>query len=371
MKSLFNWRVLLNLVIAIGVFVGGVYLVFNWLKVYTNHGKEVAVPNVVNHSMHQAIQSLDEIGLEYEVDSAQYDPKYKPFQVLGVFPRPGSKVKEGRTITLKVNPRTWAKVTVPEILDKYKGLAFRRLAQVGLKVGDTLYEPNIQRDAVIRLLHNGNEIKPGVQLPRFSVIDLVIGMGPKRDIPVPNLVGLSIGEAKLIVQQNLFEIGLLDYEGGQADDNAIIYFQDPAPGSFRDQGMQIDLWASKKPISALQGKIEELNSIYRVKIFDTAPVNSYDELPAYPSPNFDEEGEGVLPPVPSGETRTTETKSETKPKVEAKPKTDTKSSTERSQLKSESNKPTAAKPSSGNATSKPKGEPQKPAEKPKAKVVIE
>ena len=31
----------------------------------------------------------------------------------------------------------------------------------------------------------------------------------------------------------------------QSDDSDIIYYQDPASGSVRDQGMQIDLWASK------------------------------------------------------------------------------------------------------------------------------
>lgn len=287
MKSLLNWRVIVSIFLALALFVGLVFLTFRWLDAYTNYGKEVPVPNVMNHSVHEAIRVLDEAGLEYEVDSAKYDPKYKAFQVLGVFPKPGSRVKDGRTIVLRVNPRTWAKVTLPDILNKYKGLAFRRLQQVGLMVGDTIYEPNIQRDAVIRLLYNGNEIKPGVQLPRFSAIDMVIGTGPKRNIPVPNLVGLTVAEAREWVQQNLFEIGIIEYNEGGNDPHSIIYYQDPAPGALRDQGMQIDLWASKKNPSQLQGKINYLNSIYRIRIDTALAPIKYEEIPAFEEPVFE------------------------------------------------------------------------------------
>ena len=76
---------------------------------------------------------------EYEVDSFKYDPKFKPYQVLKIYPTPGSHVKDGRTIVLKVNPKTYAPVAVPDILDRYKFLAFRKLDLLGLKVGDTIY----------------------------------------------------------------------------------------------------------------------------------------------------------------------------------------------------------------------------------------
>nr|MBF6610239.1 PASTA domain-containing protein [Chryseobacterium sp.] len=217
LKSLFHWKVLLNIILAAVIFIGVVWLTFRWLELHTNHGKEIPVPNVMNKSVHEAIKVLDDVGLEYEVDSFKFDPKYKPFQVLDIFPKPGARVKGGRTIMLKVNPRTWAKVTVPDILDKYKGLAFLRLDQVGLKVGDTIYEPNIQRDAVIRMLFNGTALKPGTQLERFSTIDLVIGAGPKRNIGVPNLVGLSVAEARAIISNNLFETGLVEHEDGKGD----------------------------------------------------------------------------------------------------------------------------------------------------------
>ncbi len=351
LKSLFHWKVLVNILLAAAVFTGLVWLTFRWLEIHTNHGKEIAVPNVVNKSVHDAIRILDDSGLDYEVDSGKFEPKYRPFQVLQIYPSPGSRVKDGRTIILKVNPKTFAQVSVPDVLDRYKGLAFRQLEQVGLKVGDTIFEPSIQRDAVIRMMFNGTNLKPGTLLPRFSTIDLVIGAGPKRNITVPNLVGLTVQEAQAIIAQNLFEVGLVEHEDGGQDESDIVYYQDPASFDIRDQGMQIDIWASKKTPAQMGAKINQLNSIYRVKIDTTIPPVRYEE-PVYvePAPRISEPKKST----PKAETPKTET-----PKAET-----SKTNTEKTNTET---KPKATTSSN----SAPKTTPAvKPAEKPKAKKVI-
>ncbi len=344
LKSFFNWKVLLNILLAAVVFVGLIWLTFRWLEYHTKHGEEIPVPNVMNMSVHNAINAIEDAGLSYEVDSLQFNPKFKPFQVLGIYPKPGSRVKEGRPIRITVNPRSWAKVTVPDILDRYKGLAFRQLEQLGLKVGDTIFEPNIARDAVIRMQMNGQVLKPGVQVPRFSVIDLIIGTGPKRNVPVPNVVGLTVAEAERIIVQNLFEVGLVEFEDGKGDKSDIIYYQDPEGGALRDQGNQIDLWASKKTPGQMSAQIRNLNNIYRMKVDTTLPPIRYEEEIFYPEP--------VAPPVPKPVTpKPTPTPAPTQEKE--KPKTTTPTATASSG---------AAKPKT---TEKPKTE-----EKPKVKKVV-
>lgn len=354
LKSFFNWRVLLNLLLAIGVFIGLIWLTFRWLEVYTHHGEEIPVPNVVNMPLQDAIKVLDDTGLSYEVDSFKYDPKFKPLQVLQIFPSPGSRVKGERSIILKVNPRTWAKVAVPDILDRYKGLAFRQLEQVGLKVADTLFEPSIQRDAVIRMLYNGAPLKPGTLLPRFTAIDLVIGTGPKRNIPVPNVVGMTVKDAKAAIAQNLFEVGIIEYEDGKKDETDLVYYQDPAAFDLRDQGMQIDIWASKRSPAEMRGKIEQLNSIYRMKIDTTVPSSS----------SWNDEPAAVVAPPPPVKPRQETHSEEEKPKPQ-KPATNNNGNG--SQTKTV-NKPKAT--SETKTSNTPKTETPKPAEKPKAKKVV-
>lgn len=263
LKSFLSWKVWLNVLIAIGFFAVLVWATFRWLDHHTNYGKEVPVPNVVDMPVQQAVKTLEDMGLTIEVDSFKYDPKYRSFQVLQIYPSAGSRVKEGRTIILKVNPRTWAKVEVPDVLDKYKGLAYSRLELVGLKVGDTIYEANIQKDAVIRMEMDGRELKPGTLLPKFSMINLVIGTGPMRNISTPNLIGLTVREARQVIKTNHFEIGVVEHENNGDDENDIVYYQTPAMGDLRDQGMQIDLWASSKTPAQMHLKIKELDQIYR------------------------------------------------------------------------------------------------------------
>ncbi|WP_417429872.1 PASTA domain-containing protein [Halpernia sp.] len=333
LKSLFHWKVLVNLLLAMLIFTGLVWLTFRWLEFHTNHGKEIVIPSLVNKSTQDGIKILDETGLEYEVDSAEFNPKYKPFQILKMFPAAGSHVKDGRIVTLLVNPRSWAPVTVPDIIDKYKNTAFRNLEAVGLKVGDTIYEPSIQTDAVLRMQLNGSILKPGTLLPKFSVIDLVIGAGPKRNISIPNLVGLTVQEAKAIIAQNLFEVGLVEHEDGGRDESDIVYYQDPESNSVRDQGMQIDLWASKKTPAELGSKISQLNSMYRIRI-DTTSTRIKDYVP----PVYDE-------PV--------KIPNESKPEVKPKPEQDSKPKVEKT-----------------TTTAAPKVTPKPTPVKPKAKKVV-
>ncbi|AZA58717.1 MULTISPECIES: PASTA domain-containing protein [Chryseobacterium] len=364
LKSLFNWKVLLNLVVAIGVFVGLVWLTFRWLEYHTNHGQEIPVPNIVNKSVQEAIKILDDSGLDYEVDSFKYDPKYRPFQVLQVYPAPGSRVKDGRAIQLKVNPRTWARVEVPDVINKYSGLAFQRLEQVGLKVGDTIFEPSIQKDAVLRILFKGTAVKPKTKLPRFSVVDVVIGSGPLRNISIPNVVGLTVKEARAVIARSMFEVGLVEHEDGSKDESDIIYYQDPAAGDVRDQGMQMDLWASKRTPAELRAKIEELNSIYRMKVDTGLPPIQYQEMPMYQ----EQTNEVPAPPAatpkrenptPSSEVQKTNTQ-------KATGKTATSSVNDPSKPKTQAPTTTGA-----NTANKPAATTQKPAEKPKAKKVVE
>ena len=334
LKSFFHWKVFVNLIVALGIFTGLVWLTFRWLEFHTNHGEEIAVPNVVNMTVQQAIEVLDDQGLEYEVDSFKYDPKFKPYQVLKIYPTPGSHVKDGRTIVLKVNPKTYAPVAVPDILDRYKFLAFRKLDLLGLKVGDTIYEPSIQKDAVIRMMYNGNTVKPGTKVPMFSTLDLVIGSGPMRNVIIPNLVGRTVAEAKAIIAQNYFEVGLVEYEDGKNNDSDIVYYQDPESGSARDQGMQVDLWASKKTPSEMQAKIKVLNATYRTPGV-TEPVD-YSSGDVSTTPDY--EPAPLQNPAP----------------VQQKPQTTT-------------TKPTTEKPTTNTKPSEQKPTEQKPAKK----VIVE
>lgn len=272
-KFIFSWQFLINIFLAGGIFYSIGFFSLEYLKSYTKFGEEIDVPKVTHLNIMQATKLLEESNLEYEIDSFKYDPKFKPFQIFSIYPTEGSKVKKGRKLFIRCNPKTWKPVVLPNLIDKSKYLAFSQLEILGLKVGDTLYETNIAQDRVIRMLFKGKEIKAGDAVPKFSVIDLVIGLGYAKDVIVPDLIGLDYQSAKKILKQNYFEEGIINFEGEKDTLNSLIYYQEPIPGSKLDQGLSINLWMSKKPREELQEEILKLDRLYNYRVnFDSISI---------------------------------------------------------------------------------------------------
>ena len=132
-----------------------------------------------------------------------------------------------------------------------------------------------------------------------------------RNVTIPNLVGRTVQEARKIIGQALFEVGIVDHEDGGKDESDIIYYQDPEFGSLRDQGMQIDLWASKKTPAELQNKIRQLDEMYRPKIDTTLAPIQYNEVP---QPTIEQRPVVPKPPVSTSSSTSGTTSTTPKPK---------------------------------------------------------
>lgn len=277
LKLLTSWQFWVNLVLAVLIFVGLLQGIFLWLNAFTNHGVQVEVPNLNNLSLDQAVKKLEEIELEYEIDTSKYDPKYKSYQILDIYPLIGSNVKKGRRIFIRANAKTWKPTTVPNVIGKYKYLAFSQLDLVGLKIADTIYEPNFASNTVLRLLYKGKEIQPGETLPRFSPLTIVLAKSLAKNVSVPNFIGLNEETAKKMIAENLFSIGNITYEDPANTSNNRVYYQVPAPSFIYDQGQPIDIYLSNKPLDKLKGKIKSLDETFNIHKYSDS-LNSINYL---------------------------------------------------------------------------------------------
>jgi beta-lactam-binding protein with PASTA domain len=121
------------------------------------------------------------------------------------------------------------------------GMSFRNaileLRSLGLKLGDTTFVPDIARNAVKDQLENGMAIKPGASIRMGSTIDLIIGSGlGGNEIPVPDLFGLTYPEAKLVMEVNGLNAGVVLLDENLADTTlGFVYWQNPMP--YNDQQM--------------------------------------------------------------------------------------------------------------------------------------
>ena len=88
-------------------------------------------------------------------------------------------MKRGRKIYLTLNPSTFRKVSIPNVVQVTYRNAVTSLRAVGLEVGKITYRNNIGKDMVLALRFEGDEIKPGEKIPKSSKVDLVLGNGKR------------------------------------------------------------------------------------------------------------------------------------------------------------------------------------------------
>ncbi|AOW21889.1 PASTA domain-containing protein [Urechidicola croceus] len=155
------------------------FILIKWLNISTNHNQKIQVPDLAKMSISEVENTLKDLDLRLKIiDSSNYNPDYPPRSVIEQNPEAGDFVKENRQIYLKVNRPTYKDINIPNVLKLSRRNAETTLKAVGFRVGkNPKYVPDIARNVVRGLYHNGKEIKVGEQLPKNSVIDLKLGDG--------------------------------------------------------------------------------------------------------------------------------------------------------------------------------------------------
>lgn len=148
------------------------------LSFITNHGKEVVVPNLDKLTIEQAEEKLDDLDLEYVIlDTLDYDKSIPKFVILKQDPLPGSKVKVGRKIYIKINAGNYEIISLPDLIDKSYRQAEQTLNVMNIVVDTIEYQSHIGRDQVLEIKFNGKKIPPGTKLYKASKVVLVLGDG--------------------------------------------------------------------------------------------------------------------------------------------------------------------------------------------------
>jgi eukaryotic-like serine/threonine-protein kinase len=92
-------------------------------------------------------------------------------------PLPGTKVKVGRKVYIKINASGYSSVKLPDLIDKTYREAVPTLKAIGLEEGTITYEPSLGKDMVLAMRYKGRNLKPGERVMKSSKIDLVLGDG--------------------------------------------------------------------------------------------------------------------------------------------------------------------------------------------------
>ena len=213
--------------ISIGISVILFLAIFQFLKFFTNHGDEYTVPDFFGMTLEE-IKEWDEDKLfDFVIIDSIYDTKNKKEAVVLQHPGPGSQVKEGRMIYFTIVAKMPEKVEMPDLIDLSLRQAINKLHARGLIVSNLEYVPDFAENAVLEQIYNDELIDPGTILEKGSGIDLVLGQGDNKKVPVPFLIGLTLDDAINSINYASFNVGSIKYLDGEDKKHSRVYRQRP------------------------------------------------------------------------------------------------------------------------------------------------
>ncbi len=176
-------------VVLIGLVIG-----FLALANRSSSGPSIAVPNVTNMLLDDAVSLLDSVGLE-AVPIAEENPGVEPNIVWAQDPPLGENLKEGDTVRVIYNPSN-TPISVPDLSDLTLDQARKALLNLGLTVGEVTYvnDPEIAEGIII-----SSSPAFGESVLGGATIDLSVSQG-KGTNPIPILDGKTIEEARSILE---------------------------------------------------------------------------------------------------------------------------------------------------------------------------
>lgn len=238
---------LINLVASVVFGSMFLFLVYKWLGVYTNHGNTITVPDARGMKIEAAREFLRNKRLEIKIaDSSAYDVNKPPGTIIEQEPAANEKVKSGRTIYLTITRTIAPLVKLPDLKDVSLRQAEAILGSYGLKLGNQIFRPDLAKNAVLEVSSNGQVLHEGDEVPKGTVIDLVLGDGlGNTKIPVPLLVDLTLEEALFVLKGSSLNVGSILSDGPLGDSlTSKVYRQKPEAGddAFISQGEAIDLY---------------------------------------------------------------------------------------------------------------------------------
>ncbi|QHT66814.1 PASTA domain-containing protein [Rhodocytophaga rosea] len=218
---------------------------FIYLPSTTNHGESITVPDLSGMKVDAVEEFLESRDLRYEINDSTFISNKPASIVLTQYPKAGEKVKENRKIYITVTTNNPPNVEMPKLVDISLKSAQMLLQSYELQEGSIKYVPNLAQNLVLKQEFNGKEIAPGTKLPKGSKIDLTVGDGVgKDDFTLQNVVGMTLEEAKVVIEGSSLVIGSILYDGNSSEPTGTVIKQNPAADSNIRVGEVVDLWVS-------------------------------------------------------------------------------------------------------------------------------
>ena len=234
---------LLSIVITSGtvVFLMIIYF-YIYLPAITNHGETITVPNIEGMKMEELEEFLGTRNLRFEVNDSSYSDQFPPLTVLKQYPAAGANVKENRVIYISLNRITPPTVPLPNLVDGSLINAEVQLKSNELKRGRIQLIRGPFLHVVKEMKFKGDKIEPGTRVTKGSIIDLVVYDGGSNTLPSPNVIGLSLEDAKVLIFGSTLNIEIEVVGDTLGTEEVVILKQKPVPNENILVGDIVKVW---------------------------------------------------------------------------------------------------------------------------------
>ena len=203
-------RIILSIIGMIVVFsIVAEYIV---MPAYTRQNQNRIMIDIKNRNLDEAIKILNSEDYKYEVSDTLYSNKFKLGTIVDQYPKPNTRVKSGRTVRLKI-AQPEKSVAIPNLIGQSRRSAELELNQMGLLI-DTVYaeyNPEYPNGTIA-----WQYPKAGDRRKKGMGIQITVSKGmPPNFFQVPNLIGLSINQAKELIFKSRLKVGKISYHQDQ------------------------------------------------------------------------------------------------------------------------------------------------------------
>ncbi len=238
---------ILHLILALSILIIlCIFYFYLYLPRVTNHGESITVPSVEGLAITKVEDFLADHDLRYEVNDSSYSPEYPPLTVLKQYPGAGSKVKENRKIYVSINRKNPPTVKMPDLIDRSLINAEAVLRGSELKRGRIQLVSGPFLNMVKQMKIGGNQVVPGVLIPKGTVVDLVVMDGGSNNLPAPNVLKFTYEDAKFSILGSNLNVGDIILAGDTNKIHAVVLKQKPTPGETIRVGDVVDLWIGEE-----------------------------------------------------------------------------------------------------------------------------
>ena len=246
-KWLKEHRIIYNSLIILAILLSMAILAHVMMLLATRHGSRRVVPTLTGIPLSEAESLAAESDLELIVNDSLFVTIYEGGVVLDQLPESGVEVKPGRKVHVTINSFSHKMVSLPYVAGRSLRQAKNMLEIAGLEIDKLIYRTDMATNYVLEEHYRGEVITRQTRkmAEAGSGVTLYVGVEDGYGVAtIPQVVGLSLRDAKSRLWENGFNIGKIEYDKGVdllTQKDAHVYIQSPALGQAMQLGSSVSL----------------------------------------------------------------------------------------------------------------------------------